>query len=129
MMVGEANRSRRRSLQRSLLRARARVDVPPARVARGTPAQPTFGRRRWGIPAGARGVSRRGASVAATERRIRMSKRIWTAIRERKDRPGKWLVDVRRGAERATATFTSYEEAREYEKEVRRADRGGEVEA
>lgn len=56
-----------------------------------------------------------------------MSKKLWTTIRERKDRPGKWLVDVRRGAERSAATFSSYEEARAYEREVRRADRGGEL--
>lgn len=58
-----------------------------------------------------------------------MSKKLWTAIRERKDRPGKWLVDVRRGPDRSSATFSSYEDAREYEKEVRRAHRSGQLEA
>jgi len=50
---------------------------------------------------------------------------LWISIRERKDRPGKWLVDVRRGAERNPRTFDSFQEARDFEREVRRADARG----
>jgi len=57
-----------------------------------------------------------------------MSKQeLWIGIRERKNRGGKWLVDVRRGPDRHSATFSSYQEAHEYAKEVRRAERGGEL--
>src|SRR5215813_12173067 len=52
---------------------------------------------------------------------------LWIKIRRRKDRKGKWLVDVKRGAERSVRTFSTYEEADEAAKAVRRAQRRGEL--
>jgi len=59
-------------------------------------------------------------------RECRMSE-LWIKIRRRKDRKGKWLVDVKRGAERSVRTFSTYEEADEAARAVRRAQRRGEL--
>jgi integrase len=51
------------------------------------------------------------------------------SIRQRKDRPGKWVADVRRGSERHQTAFDSYEEARDFAREVERSERRGELKA
>jgi len=56
-------------------------------------------------------------------------------IRKRKDRPGKWIVDVKRKnanlagrTERNQSMFDTYEDAKSYAKEVERAERQGKLE-
>src|SRR5260370_21423676 len=56
-------------------------------------------------------------------------------IRERKDRPGKWIVDVKRKTadpsgrtERNQSMFDTYEDAKIFAEQVRRADRRGKLE-
>ncbi len=55
-----------------------------------------------------------------------MSK-LWISIRTRADRPGKWIVDVRRGTERHPRTFESFEDANDFAKQVRQAEKRGEL--
>src|SRR5215470_8750120 len=56
-------------------------------------------------------------------------------IRKRKDRPGKWIVDVKRKTadpagrtERNQSMFDAYEDAKAYAEQVRRAERQGKLE-
>lgn len=56
-------------------------------------------------------------------------------VRERKDRPGKWIVDVKRKTadpagriERNQSMFDAYEDAKAYAEQVRRAERRGQLE-
>ncbi len=56
-------------------------------------------------------------------------------IRQRKDRPGKWIVDVKRKTadpagriERNQSMFDAYEDAKAYAEQVRRAERRGQLE-
>lgn len=46
-------------------------------------------------------------------------------IRERKDRPGKWVVDVRRGDQRSVRQVEDYQAAKEFKAELERAERQG----
>jgi integrase/recombinase XerD len=55
-----------------------------------------------------------------------MSK-LWISLRTRADRPGKWIVDVRRGTERHPRTFENFEEANDFAKQVRHAEKRGEL--
>src|SRR5215472_16996120 len=56
-------------------------------------------------------------------------------IRRRKDRHGKWIVDVKRKSadpagcvERNQSMFDCYEDAKDYAQQVRRAERQGQLE-
>jgi integrase len=50
---------------------------------------------------------------------------LWISIRTRADRSGKWIVDVRRGTERHPRTFESFEDANDFAKQVRQAEKRG----
>jgi len=52
---------------------------------------------------------------------------LWISIRTRADRPGKWIVDVRRGTERHPRTFENFEDAKDFAKKVRQAEKRGEL--
>jgi integrase len=53
-----------------------------------------------------------------------MSK-LWIAIRARKDRPGKFRVDVWRDTERSSQTFDSLAKAQQFKRELQRAEAQG----
>ncbi len=56
-----------------------------------------------------------------------MQNRLYIAVRERSDRPGKWIVDVRRGPRRHPRTFSSEREARLFSEAVLRAEEEGKL--
>jgi integrase len=56
-----------------------------------------------------------------------MPDKLYITLRERRDRPGKFIVDVRRGADRNTQTFGSHREAAAFKREVELAHNRGEL--
>jgi integrase len=55
-----------------------------------------------------------------------MSK-LWLSIQERKNRPGCWLLVVERDGQRTTRSFSSYDETKRAEREIRRAEQTGQL--
>ena len=54
---------------------------------------------------------------------------LWLSIQQRRDRAGRWLLVIERDGQRTTRSLPSYEEAKDAERELRRAEKSGRLTA
>ena len=54
---------------------------------------------------------------------------LWLSIQQRRDRAGRWLLVIERDGQRTTRSFASYDEAKNAERELRRAEKSGRLTA
>lgn len=54
---------------------------------------------------------------------------LWLSIQQRRDRPRPWLLVIERDGQRATRSFTSFEDAKAAERDLRKAEKAGQLAA
>jgi integrase len=54
---------------------------------------------------------------------------LWLSIQQRRDRPRPWLLVIERHGQRTTRSFTSFEEAKAAERDLRKAEKAGQLAA